>query len=173
MATSTRFADHPAIASQSTSSLPTTARRATAPIPAAARLAAAHQRFSADEFVLQRSEGPLRRSASAAETEVDYAFGTVFEVSCVEVAPERGEVVWGWYAQQGMERVEGRLVVRPEPGEEGWERLGDGDVLRVEDVGQVEDDGVVTVVRRTGKRKFSVGVREFGRRIGRKVSKVS
>ena len=155
---STRFADHPAIAAQ---------RRATVPLTSTQRLQLANQRFSVDEFVLQQGvQAQLRRAATVQS--VDYGVGTCIEVSCVEVAPARALASFRWPIKRRNRRVEesSRRAV------EEWEQRRRRERL------QRAGEGEVIEVR--GKRKLShqlsegvVGVREFGRKVVRRVSKVS
>ena len=155
---STRFADHPAIAAQ---------RRAAVPLTSAQRLEQAYRRFSVDEFVLQQGvQAQLRRAVTAAS--IDYGVGTCIEVSCVEIAPARALSSFRWPIKRRNRRVEesSRRAV------EVWEERRRRDRL------QRAGEGEVIEVR--GKRKLShqlsegvVGVREFGRKVVRRVSKVS
>lgn len=164
---SSRFADHPDI---SLRALAEAQRRATAPVRQAARMAAARERRSADEMLLQHRgrHAQLSRGATAdSVTSAEYDAGTVMEVRCVEVA--RTSATFAFYVQRGFDRVDGTLQMREEP--EGL------DVVQ-----HVEHSGAVDVAAReeTKKRKFSrqvsdgaAGVREFGRKIRKKVSNVS
>jgi hypothetical protein len=164
---STRFGDHPAISERSTAQ---GHRRAAVPLTAAQRLELANQRISVDEFVLQRGvHAQLRRAATTASVQsVDYGVGTCIEVSCVEVVPARALASFRWPLKRRNRDVEesSRQAV------EMWELRRERDRLARAGVGEV--------IEVSGKRKFShqlsdgaTGVMEFGRKVARKVSKVS